>query len=69
LAGVVARRLAINEHVANLAPEACSDPLSFLSDKDLVTFRVADNESVILKATDAHQPQVPLDDLIVDPNL
>jgi hypothetical protein len=68
LTAIVARWLAIDEHMANLLPEPGSDPWPFLSDKHLMALGVADHQSIVLKATEAQQPQIPFDDLIVDPN-
>jgi len=53
LTGIVARRLAIDEHMANLLAEPGSDPRPFLSDKHLVALGVAYYQSIILKATQA----------------
>jgi hypothetical protein len=53
LTAIVARRLAIDEHMANLLPEPGANPRSFLADEHIVALGVADYQSIIFEATEA----------------
>jgi hypothetical protein len=53
LTAIVARRLAIDEHMANLLPEPGANPRSFLADEHIVALGVADYQSIIFEATKA----------------
>lgn len=55
--------------MANLLPEAGSNPWPFLSDEHLVSLGLTDHQSIVLEAAQAQEPEVPFYDLAVHPDL